>query len=146
MTFCRRCGGESSELMLVGIANFKSTCPACGCVHYGGAVRRGGRRQECQKCGHAGSDFKREELDEFERLPSSGPCDKCKELLRVAGENAPSGAILAKCKKCRSEFVIKGESELAKEVRKKLGVQPPALCGVELPSCANCVGDSSSSS
>jgi len=138
LTFCHRCGGESQELLLLGIANFKSTCPLCDTAHYGGAGNPGRGRQTCQRCDHSGFDFKFEELDEFEKLPSREPCDKCRELLRVAKENAPQGAILGKCKKCRSEFVLSGSSEWAKEVRKRLGIEPPALCGVELPQCTNC--------
>ena len=138
LTYCRRCGGETNELLLVGRANYKEQCPKCQCWHFGGLNRRGGKSR-CGSCDHEfyGS-VKRVELESHERLPSPELCDKCKEFLAQAELHAKDGAILGKCIKCYSEFVISGGAEIAKKVREQLGVAPPKLCGIELETCVNC--------
>jgi hypothetical protein len=147
MTVCRECGGESQELILLGRRNYKEKCQDCGCWHYGGmdSDKKTGVKT-CQKCGSRGGRIERKELDEYERLPSMEPCDKCKEFQQQAELHAKDGAIIGKCLKCHSKFVIKGDAEIAKAVRKQLGIEPPKLCGVELDTCVNCEGGASSDS
>jgi len=150
LTICPRCGGEGKDLVMMGNRNYKDICDSCGCVHYGGAGDRTGRKV-CQKCG--GYGFTRQEMKDGEKVPGSDICNKCKAeiaTMKMQMESNP-GSVAFRCAKCRSEGIIKGDAELAKLTRKKFAelavkqgqpdtytVQPFTPCGIELEKCPNC--------
>jgi len=129
MMFCQICGGDYNGIAMIGNRNWKSSCGSCNTVGYGMSAN-----DKCPSCGHVGFDNK-VELDEFERIPSNEPCDKCKESmetsLREIDEVIKAGGIAWKCGK--GHFgALRAESELAKDVRKEMNIAPPEPCGIIL--------------
>jgi hypothetical protein len=138
LTICRACGKDVG-LVLVGVREWVDTCDKCGMKHYGGADNR-----ECKGCKEHGATFTRRKLEEREKIPIE-ICDDCRKsekdfdekLEAMARKEAPNGAILFRCK-CGNKGLIGGHAEIAKLVREKLNIKPPALCGVDLDECTDC--------
>jgi hypothetical protein len=121
MTFCRRCGGESSELMLVGARDWIGHCAGCDLTLIGGGP--------CPRCGRATKKVRN--MEEGERLPSTGPCDACKKEIEAHRAEVAKGGVYWRCADCAREGVIKASAPFAADVRKAHGIDAPAPCGVE---------------
>ena len=76
----------------------------------------------------------------MEKLPG-GLCEGCEKEIADHNRIVEEGGIFFKCK-CGTEGVVRESSELAKEVRKNLGVAAPAHCGVKFEECVKCSPDS----
>lgn len=135
MTFCRQCGEDAEELMLVGDREYAEVCVECGLYSLGGRPTRG----KCPKC-ERNNGWSRKPLSDFMhngKLPAMEPCNKCRELNKAENEEVAKGGIHFRCTDCGSAGAVRGHAELAKGVRKHFnlaepddnGVYPP--CGVE---------------
>lgn len=155
LTYCTRCvtvhgrdpdrlapketrAHDGPELVLVGMLGFVDTCKACGMKHYGGAKKKSHAQpysgsRECVKCGN--DKFERRKLGEYERIPSSEPCEECKKEIEEQEarerEVLEAGGIYFTCEDCGVQAMIAGTHEIAKEVREKTGVEAPHPCGVK---------------
>jgi len=137
MMICKHCDADIG-VILVGVRDYKDTCDKCGLVHYGGADDN-----TCQGCGL--KQFTRDKVALNERIPG-GVCDACeaiikarKDLLMAEYEKVKhTGAIFFHCAKCASAGLVKGETEVAKDVRARLNIPIPAPCGLTLHGCPNC--------
>lgn len=133
LTYCPRCGGETSELILAGACSVYQ-CDACK------QKIVGKRPKECPKCHVKGDGYFRR-LGEFDgshdKLPATEPCEKCKEEIAQHKKIVADGGILWRCRDCNSEGVIR-YSELAHDVRVALKIPPPAPCGVEFSKATGC--------
>ena len=137
LTFCMQCGGDGEDLIMLGANESKYTCPECGCVHYG--------RPDKRQCGQCGQHFhrdnwRREKIGEYEKLPASRPCALCREKNEECAKVVAEGGIHWRCKDCGSAGAIRAASELAIDIRKQMGIEAPAPCGVEFDkkSCPAC--------
>jgi len=115
LTICSRCGGETNEILLLGKAN-KYECKKCH------KYIIGTRPKKCPFCEDSSYGFTNH--GEFEgtysqRLPASELCDKCKKELREFKEEIAKGGVPWKCDICKSEGVIKSESNFARNFRKE---------------------------
>ena len=126
LTFCRRCGGDTEELMLIGANEGKFTCSQCGMVSFGSQPMG-----YCPNCKQNHLMTRTGTIGEYEKLPASEPCDKCKKEITKHESIVAKGGVYWKCTKCGSEGVIKGTTELAKEVRKRHKIKKPAPCGID---------------
>jgi len=128
LTFCPRCGGETNELLLVGLAEVRR-CSKCSGRIVGPPPRDG----ICPLCHQNGREFKylRQFDGSRERLPASQPCDKCQVEMKKHREIVEAGGVYWRCSDCKSEGVLRETAELSKEVRKQMKIEPPAPCGVE---------------
>lgn len=152
LTTCPRCGGDGPDLILLGARDYKDICQLCGAVYIGGAdpkMKHRGcvfKRLDAQskevKCG--GTSFSREPIEEHEKLPG-GLCYACEEEIKQHREIVAAGGIHWRCVDCKSEGVIKAESECAKEVRAHMKIEPPDPVGLEFykdpkrgPACPVC--------
>jgi len=129
LTVCRRCGGKADELMLIGAMDYKDICRECGTVHYGGAFNLRTGRKRCQNCDSVG--FDREPIGEYEKIPASEPCSKCKEELAQHKVEVDKGGIYFKCKDCNRSGVVKADHPLAVDVRKHTKIEAPNPVGIE---------------
>jgi len=134
LTFCRRCGRETNELLLVGAHTGKYTCDNCGLLMLGGRPNIGHR---CPRCGGNRTSFtKTGTIGERERLPASDLCDGCKMELESFKQIVDEGGVYWKCKDCHAEGVMK-KSPYAGMVRLKLNI-PIGPCGVEFSKDCGC--------
>jgi len=125
LTVCTQCGADVG-LALLGEHNIKYTCPKCGCVHFGPPDHH-----KCGKCEEPFSRvWKKEEIGENEKLPG-GLCDACRKQADLMKEVVAEGGIYWKCTVCGSNGAIKSSSSLCAMVREKMGIAPPAPCGIE---------------
>lgn len=123
--FCPACGEENGEILLIGIHNRVYTCAYCGTQNYGA--------NNMSKCASCKSKLDRSpfrEIEENEKIPGS-LCTKCENERKTMREEVARGGIYWMCKDCNSHGVIKAESEFAKEVRRKTGIQAPNPVGAE---------------
>ena len=132
LTICARCGGETSELVLVGADDGVYECNACHRTIVG--LPKG---IECPSCRHRQSWVKKRTLLEGERLPSSQPCDTCKKEIEEHAKIVAEGGVYFRCADCKKQGVIKASAPLTRAVREKMKIPPPKPCGVEF-SKANC--------
>jgi len=131
LTYCPRCGGEGQELLLLG----RATEYECGCCH--GKIIGTKPKGDCPHCGATGIFYTR--IGEFDgshrRLPGTEPCDKCKKELEELKEEIAKGGVPWKCDICKSEGVIKSESNFAKNFRKE---HPKAGIILDKDNCPVC--------
>jgi len=130
MTYCTRCGGETSELILVGRRDYVETCRDCGMACFGG--RQPKKEHDKSGCRSSGGWEKRP-IGENERLPSTGVCSSCETELNEHVEIVAAGGIYFKCEACPATGVIRPSSGLAKKVREAHEMSD-AVDGV-FPSC-----------
>lgn len=125
LTFCRRCGGEANELILVGAQDMKYTCDDCGTLHYG--------RPDLGRCGKCkGTRFTQAgRLTEYEKLPASDYCDDCKKEIAEHKAIVEAGGIYWQCPKGHGG-AIRHTSPLAARVREKAGIAAPKPVGIKL--------------
>ena len=132
MTVCMDCGKDVG-VVLLGAAGYLFKCTACGKTTYG-VYKHTTRCPQCKTLGGPP-----EEIPDDFVMPSE-VCDGCKvkrkEFHDMATEAAETGGIIAVCRKCHARMVVSGESELAKEVRKK--APAPKVVATEVPDCPNC--------
>ncbi|MBF0553240.1 MAG: hypothetical protein HQK96_01640 [Nitrospirae bacterium] len=95
--------------------------------------------EPCPRCG-AGKDKDRyashfEVIERNAEAPmkmSGGLCPKCDKMRKDADLEVSKGGIYWKCDKCGSTGAVKATSELSKNIRKKMKIEPPNPCGVVL--------------
>ena len=135
LTFCRRCGKDAEEIVLLGARDSKRVCTACGTVNYGMSAK-----EACGKCKHLLFDSVREPIGEFEKLPAHDFCDKCRKELKEWKEIVSEGGIYWKCKNGHTGVIRK--SPFSDMIREKMKIVPPEPVGVELPErdCPGCKG------
>lgn len=133
MTYCPRCGKDANELVLLGARERKVTCPGCGCVNFGAGT--GG---DCGNCGRPLWNGEVGTIGEHERLPATEPCNECRKELDLHAAVVAEGGVYWKCRDCKKSGVIYGSSGLAQAVRKTMGIEPPAPCGVEFSKAEGC--------
>lgn len=126
LTYCRRCGGDANEIMLVGMHDGKYQCDICKMMHYGYPSR--GRCQN-KECG-AFQVTKIGVLEDGEKLPAHDPCDSCKKEIAEHKAVVADGGVYWHCTKGH-RGVLRASSDLSKLVREKMQIAPPAPCGVE---------------
>ena len=134
MGVCVQCG-EGTGVVLLGANNKKRTCNHCNTVNYGASSN-----QKCGKCKELLHNAEVATIDEHEKLPN-GLCDSCTETNKDCEELVKNGGIFFRCLKCKTEGAVKGDTDLAINVRKKLELPAPELCGIELPDCPQCRED-----
>ncbi len=134
LTYCPRCGGEANELTIGAVR--KAKLPNGQWV-YASRNRLHEVRKELEKQ-YGYLNLKWEPLDEYEKVPASDVCDKCKEELATFDDVIKSGGVYFKCKECGATGVIKyndGTKEFCDAVRKTAGVPFGRPVGVELEKC-----------
>ena len=135
LTVCPRCGGDGSELILVGALDRVSVCKSCGLKHYGHMGC------SCQTCG--GSLVFDHCLKEGEKLPGS-LCESCEKEVKTFQAVVAAGGIYFRCKDCKANGVIKPDHEISKAVRAQSKIEPPNPVGIEFDrehSCPSCGPD-----
>ena len=141
MTTCPKCGGDGDELIMLGSENNKYTCPKCDALHYGRPDTNSKFKnlRMCQKCEHPfDSQWKKDVIEDWEKLPSHEPCKKCAKGMNLAAEVVKEGGIFWRCKDCHSEGAIHAHAEVAKLVREQSGVKAPDPVGVEFTKDEDC--------
>ena len=127
MTSCTRCGGDGPGIIL-GTLTKLYQCRECDTLLYG--------TSKCPTHGRTGMFVRK--LEPNEKIPN-GICDDCKKELAEHKAIVAAGGIYWKCP-CGASGVIKGESQLAKDVRTSGGIPAPDPIGVDFegacPSCA----------
>jgi hypothetical protein len=136
---CRNCGDKTEELAL-GHLNW---------------ILVDGVRVTNAQVGQDTSDVKRkvregmeidrsrithEEVAEGETVPG-GLCSICESEREDHQKEVSSGGVFWKCESCGGGGVIKAGSELAIETRKAHDLHNGEPCGVALPTCPLCTGD-----
>lgn len=124
LTFCRRCGRDGNELILLGTRDYKTQCPNCNTMNYGSSPR-----DKCGKCKKSMHNGKKESIEEYERLPSGDICDNCKKELDNTEAIVIAGGIYFKC-----SFGCEGaipDCEFTKDFRKDNNIPTPEKVGVE---------------
>lgn len=115
LTFCRRCGGEARELMLIGSNKGIYKC-AAGHTMFGRPTPNTSSG-DCPSCGRLTSWTKTGEIGEYDKLPSSEPCDSCKEELAEHEKLVDQGGVYVKCVDCGVQGVAKPGTNYAKFIR-----------------------------
>ena len=134
LTFCAQCGEDAEELILLGSQKHKYTCPDCNAVHFGRPDTDPSKKNLrcCQKCGFGfGSNWAKDEIEEWEKLPASQPCKKCRDIAEEVNDVVKEGGVFWRCKSCGSNGAIRAESDFAKLVREKMEILAPEPVGVE---------------
>lgn len=130
VTICIACGADVGVILL-GSNELVYTCDKCGRNHLGGKPKR------CP-CGELHLFTKKRKVGDYEKIPL-GLCKSCEEELEKHKSMVKEGGVYWRCTKCRNAGVILNNHELAKIVRDKLKIEPPAPCGVEFdgdcPAC-----------
>lgn len=140
LTYCPRCKGEASELLLVGADDGIYSCGQCDAR----VIGRG--HGVCPKCKHRSLSFTGDRVREGQRLPASSPCDSCREELKWHEAIVARGGVYFRCVGCGASGVVPGDRPFAAEVRRAHNlpaVDPPGNsppCGVEAPHCPQCEG------
>lgn len=129
LSFCPRCGGDGPDIMLIGNRTAVHQCRSCNTMLFGSKSY-----EPCGKCGASGPHTYLREIEKWDKLPG-GLCEKCEKEEKEHLEMVQAGGVYFKCEKCSATGVVKASSELAKHVRSKLNIEPPALCGVTFDSC-----------
>lgn len=133
LTYCPRCRGDGSELLLVGASNTLWKCGTCATEILGTQHRR-----SCPKC-HSRDTHVLRELESWDRLPGS-LCAACEKEDAEHAEIVKSGGVYFQCTDCHAHGVVRAESPYAQVVRKAHGIEAPDPCGVEFTKedCPNC--------
>ena len=126
LSYCCRCHGESSELFLLGANDGIYECSMCQTKQIGQS-----KLNHCPDKYCHGFMKKIRSVDEYEKLPSSEPCETCKLELKSHKEEVAKGGVYWKCDKCHNSGVIKVTSDFAAEVRKAHNIFAPDPCGVD---------------
>lgn len=127
---------DGRELILVGNRQFVDTCTNCGMQYFGGkpAPKQPYEGTPCIKCSN--TSYTRRRLTDYERIPSAEPCEECQKIIDEEKahmtEVVGAGGIYFLCEDCGTQAVITADHELAKEVRKKMKIEPPHPCGVKV--------------
>jgi len=134
LTFCPRCGGEASELVLVGATDTIYECPQ---EH---KILGRPKNNVCPTCGHATTFTVIRKLEDHERLPARQPCDRCQTEMKEFEKVIAEGGIYIQCKDCGMKGVLKANHPLCAEVRGRMNIPTPGPIGVELTKneCPKC--------
>lgn len=140
VTVCRNCGKDVG-IALLGARDGVYTCTQCDAKSVGG--RPGKDRPGhlgacvCPSCGARDSYVKERTLEDHEKLPID-LCDDCIKAEEACQQVVKEGGIFWRCVDCKSTGAIKGDAELAKQVRKEMGIPAPKPCGIEFSREHNC--------
>lgn len=126
LTVCRACGKDVG-LVLLGAHDYVTTCPSCNKKLIGGG--------KCPKCHVMGVNKVR--LPGGLSLPIE-LCDDCQKKHEETVAAVKDGGIFWRCTDCGSEGAIRKNAPLAQEVRTKMGIEPPGLCGIEFNKNERC--------
>lgn len=132
LTYCPRCGGDSNSLIIgrttvAHVPDKPHKIITCWTFGKGKEIQAELRRKNI--------DFNTREANEGERLPGD-LCKKCEEELTLHRSIVEEGGVYFRCKECGCNGVIKGDSELAKEVRQSSGIEAPNPVGFEFDNCS----------
>lgn len=125
LTYCRRCGGDCEDLILLGARDGIYRCDDCGLNLIGGGP--------CPDHPGRHTTFVRK-VEEHEKLPA-GPCRACRDEIELHEKIVAEGGVYFRCSECSSEGVIKPDSELARAVREHARVAPPKPIGITFDVC-----------
>lgn len=131
LTYCRRCGADTNELLLIGNRTAIRRCTGCGVTLLGHRAN-----DKCNQCGSYGPHTQTGTIAEGEKLPGNEFCDKCKAEVAEHRAIVEAGGIFFKCTQCGKEGVIKHRAPICAEVRKRLNVPAPKPCGIEFHKCS----------
>lgn len=127
---CRLCGKkEGDSIVLLGSANYRQKCNACGVWSFGGFNRpkmssyseyMDDHNKTCPSCGSTDAG-ERVELQDWDQIETVGTCKECKEwmtkgIVLVSAKESPKGPILTGC------FTV-----LTLDGFDKLPISPPEL-------------------
>jgi Flp pilus assembly pilin Flp len=118
LSVCPRCGGEASELALLG-NSIKWRCDNCGAHHLAYAGQSGKMACLCGNKYRQGRRFTKlgKANGWRDKVIASEPCEKCKQELEGHKQLVAAGGVFWKCSTCHSEGVVKPEAALASAVR-----------------------------
>lgn len=123
LTICPQCGGDGDELILTGNAG-KWRCESCDLISYG--------KPKLGKCPQCKSVTSWEWLGvppPEEKLMGQSPCRKCQERMKVAHDELAKGGVPWRCLVCKSEGVIKADTDFSRAFIKEHGDK----AGCEMP-------------
>lgn len=136
LTFCPKCGGEGSGLVMLGRKNYKGMCSEHGHV-YG----IGPRTTHCiaEGCDRVLTEVK--ELADYEKVPSVELCDACQKSLTIQMEAIDRGGIAWQCSTCGSEGAVLPGGTFDEMIKK---VRAQGYTGVRWSQCPQCVDNEKS--
>jgi len=117
MTYCPRCKGEASELILVGADDGIYECNAPSSA--GGPHKMAGRprprmqQAHCPECGYDVSWTRVGTLEDGVRLPATQPCDTCQKEMKEHEAVVEAGGVYFRCNDCKAQGVIKASAPFA---------------------------------
>ena len=134
MACCPRCGETNGEILLLGNKNYKAHCNGCNTEIYGVTQRA----RKCSNCKES-KLTNHTKIDPYDVIPTN-LCDQCINELKILEDEIANGGIYWKCIDCNSHGIIKANSDIAKDVRKKLNIKKPHPCVLEITAneCSNC--------
>ena len=132
---CYRCGGDTGELVLLGIHDSKDKCTGCGKLYIG-------TRKQAVACCEGSGGESLGHIQQWEKLPG-GPCDDCNAEMEEHAEVVKAGGVYWRCEDCGRTGAIRHTSPFAQLVRDELGVKPPDPCiaGFSKNACPACGPD-----
>ena len=120
---CINCAKEYGIAFLGKAHNYSCSC---------GQTIIGKRVGTCPKCKSQPRTWRDNgAADGSETVLTQGYCTPCEDQLKL-------GSVLFKCEKCNSSGFVKHDVQLAIDVRKKLNIPTPGVCGVTLQECPEC--------
>jgi hypothetical protein len=126
LTICRVCGKTGQDIILTGDKHIYE-CRSCYGIFLG--------LRECPKC-------KSRLIDKGQPDPSMpflGLCKEHENIDQELAEEVSKGGIPFKCRSCKTEGVIKHDTDAGKALRQELDkTHPGQVVGVELPNCPEC--------
>jgi hypothetical protein len=131
LTYCGRCGGPGSELVLVGADEWVYTCSSCSTTVFGYGSGT------CPKCQETRTLNRVRKMEDNEKLPG-GLCEACEKEVAEHKAVVEAGGVYFMCEDCGVEGVIKGTAPLAKMAREKLKVEAPKPLGVKFSKKDGC--------
>ena len=129
LTYCPKCGGDGKGLTVGHLFAFVDRQDRIVCCY------NRGDREKTKRSNHGHLDgYDTREVREGERVPDNQICDTCEKEAAEHRAIVEAGGVYFKCDQCHQTGVIK-DSEFAKDVRKRAGVEAPNPIGVKFESC-----------
>lgn len=128
LTICTWCHKDVG-LVLLGAREHIYRCTNCSQVSIGGRPGTPGNCV-CPKCDRHDTYVQDRKIGEHEKINLGELCDDCAKKRAEHEAEVAAGGIYWRCDVCHSAGVLRATAELSKDVRKKLGIEPPKPCGV----------------